>query len=101
MSKKMARSAAHPPFRAVDVAAAVRATRLPCQNAGKAQKFTLVRRFIWGIPDNDKPARTVTRGLRGSIDGFHRQRALSEPPGAPPISRLHRGRPKTMPPCSK
>ena len=28
----------------------VRAIRLPCQNAGKAQKFALVRRFIWGIP---------------------------------------------------
>jgi hypothetical protein len=37
MSGKMARSAARPPFRAVHVAAAVRATRLPCQNAGKAQ----------------------------------------------------------------
>ena len=50
MPGKMARSAAHPPFRTVHVAAAVRATRLPCQNAGKAQKFALVRRFIWGIP---------------------------------------------------
>ena len=30
-------SAAHPPFRAVHVAEAVRATRLSCQNAGKAQ----------------------------------------------------------------
>jgi hypothetical protein len=35
MPGKMARSAAHPPFRGVHVAAAVRATRLPCQNAGK------------------------------------------------------------------
>jgi hypothetical protein len=26
-----------------------RHTRLPCQNAGKAQKFALVQRFIWGI----------------------------------------------------
>ena len=50
MPGKMARSAAHPPFRTVHVAAAVRATRLPCQNAGKAPKFALVRRFIWGIP---------------------------------------------------
>ena len=52
MRGKMARSAAHPPFPTVHVAAAVRATRLPCQNAGKAQKFALVRRFIWGIPVN-------------------------------------------------
>ena len=53
MPGKMARSAAHPPFRTVHVAAAVRATRLPCQNAGKAPKFALVRRFIWGIPANN------------------------------------------------
>jgi hypothetical protein len=43
MPGEMARSAAHPPFRAVHVAAAVRVTHLPCQNAGKAQKFALVR----------------------------------------------------------
>jgi hypothetical protein len=49
MPGEMARSAAHPPFRAVHVAEAVRATRLSCQNAGKAQKSALVRRFIWGI----------------------------------------------------
>jgi predicted acyl esterase len=54
MLGKMARSAAHPPFRAVHVAAAVRATRLPRQNAGKARKFALVRRFIWGIPVKGK-----------------------------------------------
>jgi hypothetical protein len=37
MLRKMARSAAHPPFRAVHVAAAVRATRLPRQNAEKRE----------------------------------------------------------------
>ena len=41
---------AHPPFQAAHIAAAVRATHLPCRNAGKAQKFALVRRFIWGNP---------------------------------------------------
>ena len=50
MPAKIARSATRPPFELSSVAAAVRATRLPCQNAGEAQKFALVRRFIWGIP---------------------------------------------------
>jgi hypothetical protein len=66
MPGKMARSAAHPPFRAVHVAAAVRATRLPCQNAGKAQKFALVRRSIWGIPANMK-FRTSERRRNGPM----------------------------------
>jgi hypothetical protein len=61
MPGEMARSAAHPPFRAVHVAEAVRATRLSCQNAGKAQKSALVWRFIWGI--------SVQRMMRTMADG--------------------------------
>jgi hypothetical protein len=63
MPGKMARSAAHPPFRVVHVAKAVRATRLSCQNAGKAQKSALVRRFIWGIPDKEPSCRCSSAKL--------------------------------------
>ena len=43
MPGKMARSAARQPFRMPKLTAAVSAARPSCQNAGKAQKFMLVR----------------------------------------------------------
>ena len=43
MPGKMARSAARQPFGLPKVTAAASATRPGCQNAGKAQKFALVR----------------------------------------------------------
>ena len=43
MPGKMTRSAPLPPFELPEVRAVVRATRLSCQNAGKAKKFTPVR----------------------------------------------------------
>jgi hypothetical protein len=43
MPGKTARSAARQPLRLPTVTAAARATRLSCQNAGKAQKFMPVR----------------------------------------------------------
>ena len=52
MPGRMPRSAPQSPFELPEVTAVVCATHLSCQNAGKAQKFALVRRFIWGIPVN-------------------------------------------------
>ena len=43
MPARMTRSAPQSPFELPEVRAVVRATRLSCQNAGKAQKFTPVR----------------------------------------------------------
>jgi hypothetical protein len=43
MTARMTRSAPQSPFELPEVRAVVRATRLSCQNAGKAQKFTSVR----------------------------------------------------------
>ena len=43
MPGRMTRSAPQSPFELPEVRAVVRATRLSCQNAGKAQKFTPVR----------------------------------------------------------
>ena len=43
MPGRMTRSAPQSPFELPEVTAVVRATRLSCQNAGKAQKFTAVR----------------------------------------------------------
>ena len=43
MTARMTRSAPQSPFELPEVRAVVCATRLSCQNAGKAQKFTPVR----------------------------------------------------------
>ena len=43
MPARMTRSAPQSPFELPEVRAVVRATRLSCQNAGKAQNFTPVR----------------------------------------------------------
>jgi hypothetical protein len=43
MPARMTRSALQSPFELAEVRAVVRATRLSCQNARKAQKFTPVR----------------------------------------------------------
>ena len=49
MPPRMTRSAPQSPFELPEVRAVIRATRLSCQNAGKAQKFTPVQGFIWRI----------------------------------------------------
>jgi hypothetical protein len=64
MPGKMARSAVHPPFQAAHVAATVRATRLPCQNAGKAQKIRTGSAVHMGNPG---PCRATTKSDRRCV----------------------------------
>jgi hypothetical protein len=56
MPARMTRSAPQSPFELPEVRAVVRATRLSCQNAGKAQKFTPVR----GSSGESRFRRTLT-----------------------------------------